>query len=216
VTSQATSTLTLLSRGSRAVASTLANARKPAGVGGSSAPCPSRKRTPRAPSMPAPASLVELPPIPITRRSAPASSAANTSCPSPLVSNSKMRRSAAGTRSRPLVDATSSTAYRWEAPSASWPVARAKVVVWRVPRWSDTSAAINGAPSAAATASVKPSPPSAIGSWIVVAVSNTSRTPDDITSAACGALIEPLNESGAQTTYTAGPQFRATRSWYCG
>lgn len=109
--------------------------------------------------MPAPPSLVALPPIPMMKRRAPASSAARISSPTPAVLACSGARCAGGTSARPLAAAISITAVR---PSPVSP----KNACTGVPSGPLTVQSITRPPVAATSASTVPSPPSATGTLV--------------------------------------------------
>ena len=145
-------------------------------------------------SMPAPASLVAEPPRPRMMWRAPASSAARISSPTPWLLARIGSRRAGAISSRPEAAAISMTAV----PSASMP--QTASTLW--PSASFTVCMRASPEAAASTASTVPSPPSAMGTQTVCAPGIAAFTPRAMASAAAGAEMLSLNESGAMTIFT--------------
>ena len=145
-------------------------------------------------SMPAPASLVAEPPRPRMMWRAPASSAARISSPTPWLLARIGSRRAGAISSRPEAAVISMTAV----PSASMP--QTASTLW--PSASFTVCMRASPEAAASTASTVPSPPSAMGTQTVCAPGIAAFTPRAMASAAAGAEMLSLNESGAMTIFT--------------
>jgi hypothetical protein len=91
-------------------ASTAASAASPAGVGATSWPESSTSSSPSAASIPAPPSLVLLPPSPIMNRRTPASSSIRISSPMPRVSRAETGTRMPSASVMPTISAASITA----------------------------------------------------------------------------------------------------------
>ena len=163
-------------------------------VPGSALPAVSRKRKPRAESIPVPPSLVALPPSPNMMRLHPCFSASATISPVPKVVVSRGLRSSSRSRVSPLAAAMSMIAVP---PSADMPYSA------RSGRISGSCASHSTAapPSAFSRASIVPSPPSATSRRTVPHSGNTSLTPSETASATSADDNEPLNESDAMTIF---------------
>ena len=197
VTSEATTIRTRARRGSRPLASTswMSASRPPRGSS-MVRPCPSRKRTPRECAMPVPPSTVALPPMPTMISSTPASSALRISSPVPRVEVSKGSRSAGSSSARPLASAISMTAVR---PSPQSP----HVAVTGRPSGSATSWRRYSPPVASTSASVVPSPPSAMGMRVASTAPSARCSPRAMAAAASAAERDSFSESGAMMTFMA-------------
>ncbi len=186
----------------RPLRSTAAMSRRPRAPGATGAPDASRKRAPRAVSIPVPPSVDALEPMPTTTRETPWSRAAAMAWPKPVVSASHGRSSSRS--SMPDVEARSTTAVPAGASavggSSSHDVSTAR------PAGPSTVIGIRRAPgTAAANAATVPSPPSAIGRCTNTADGSTSPHPSASARAASAAVIVPLKLSGARTTVVIGP-----------
>ena len=140
--------------------------------------------------MPAPPSVVALPPTPNTIVRAPASSAARSSSPEPYVDAVSGAKTPAGSRCSPLASAISTTAVSPRSANAA---------VTSCPRGPATGTSRRSKPAATAAATV-PSPPSATGSASTSRPGTTRRSPAVTRSATCTAVSEPLNLSAAMST----------------
>jgi hypothetical protein len=165
-----------------------------------SCPFSSKRRTPSARNIPLPPSLVALPPRPTTIVVAPVSSAATINCPVPALLARLASRSFSRILPRPDAAAISTIAVEpstANAASTSWPSASSALHVRR--RY----------PFATRT-SIVPSPPSAIGTRIVLQPLRpyTDRQPSAIARAAFAEVRVPLNLSGATTTTGGGRTIR--------
>ena len=163
-------------------------------VPGCALPAVSRKRKPRAESIPVPPSLVALPPSPNMMRLHPCFSASATSSPVPKVVVSSGLRSSSRSRVSPEAAATSMMAVP---PSADIPYpARSGRISGS---WASHSTV--EPPSASSSAFIVPSPPSATSRHTVPHTGNTSLTPSETASATSADDSEPLNESDAMTIF---------------
>ncbi len=189
-TSLASTSSTDDSRASRPDRSARARSASPPPPGGTGSPSSSRNRAPSADSMPAPPSVVALPPTPNTMVRAPASSAARSSSPEPYVEAVSGAKTPAGRRCNPLASAISTTAV---SPLS----ANAAVTSW--PSGPATRTSRRSKPAATAASTV-PSPPSATGSASTRRSGTTRRSPAVTRSATCTAVSEPLNLSAAMST----------------
>ena len=162
-TSTAASTRNSAKRGSNVERSRIASCWSAAPPGGSGWPWASSSVAPNACSIPAPASLVALPPSSSRAWVAPASRAARNSSPTPKVVVCRALRSAWVRCCRPLASASSINAVRCSLsqPQAAW---RGR------PRASCTVSVRRSAWVAAIKASRLPSPPSARGQSCVMAL----------------------------------------------
>src|SRR5258708_12875445 len=150
--------------------------------------------------MPAPPSLVALPPIPIIKCVRPSSSAARISSPTPYVVAMRGSRCSAGTSGRPELAAISITALR---PSPISP----KKASTGCPKGPVTSRSTTCPLVASTSACVVPSPPSATGTILIAASGYTSRAPSAIAWPVSAALRLPFNDCGATTILIALPAF---------
>ncbi len=141
--------------------------------------------------MPAPPSVVALPPTPKTIEVAPASRAASNSSPVPYVVAVRGAKTPAGRCWSPEASAISTTAV----PSSR----SAKVAVTGVPVGPVTRASCRVKPAASAAATV-PSPPSATGTAATSRPGTARRRPAVTCSATSTAVSEPLNLSAAIST----------------
>ncbi len=140
--------------------------------------------------MPAPPSVVALPPTPNTIVRAPASSAARSSSPEPYVEEVSGAKTPLGRRCSPLASAISTTAV---SPRT------AKAAVTSSPRGPATRISRRSKPAATAASTV-PSPPSATGMAVTSRSGTTRRSPAVTRSATCTAVSDPLNLSAAMST----------------
>ncbi|MNZ81333.1 hypothetical protein D3C78_999960 [compost metagenome] len=193
-TSAATSNWTSARRLSNdwmSILATRANASPPGATGN---PASSRKRTPNARNMPAPASLVALPPMVRMTLRAPARRASKISSPVPWVELAQASRCSTGTSCRPLASAISMIAVHDSGSQPHW-------ALTSCPKGPVTRALRRSPGVVARMASIVPSPPSAMGHWTSSASGSASRSPQAIESATSAALRLSLNESGAMTTF---------------
>ncbi len=140
--------------------------------------------------MPAPPSVVALPPTPNTIERAPASSAAFSTSPEPYVVAVSGAKTPAGSSWSPEASAISTTAV----PSRS-----ANAAVTSSPSGPVTRTSRRSKPAATAAATV-PSPPSATGRVSTSTPGTARRSPAVTRSATCTAVSEPLNLSAAMST----------------
>lgn len=140
--------------------------------------------------MPAPPSVVALPPTPSTMVRAPASSAARSSSPVPYVVAVSGAKIPGGSRRSPEASAISTTAV----PSRSAYAASTVSPIGPVTR------TVRRSNPAATAASTVPSPPSATGSSVTSRPGTTERSPAATCAATCTAVSEPLNLSAAIST----------------
>lgn len=140
--------------------------------------------------MPAPPSVVALPPTPNTMVVAPASSAAASSSPEPYVVAVSGANTPSGRCWRPEASAISTTAVE---PRSAY------AAVTGSPTGPVTRASRRSNPAATAAATV-PSPPSATGRVSTSRPGTTRRSPAVTRSATCTAVSEPLNLSAATST----------------
>ncbi len=155
--------------------------------------------------MPLPPSLVALPPMARITRRAPASSAAEINWPVPSVLVTQASRCARVSSCRPLAMAISMIAVLLSASQPHWALTGA-------PSGPLTLALISSPLQAASSASMVPSPPSAIGHLINSACGQTSARPLAIASATAWALRLSLNESGAMTIFIVVLQIRCSNA----
>ena len=196
LTSQATANvdpLTRLSMFDRSIRSRRTSASPPTVR---SRPSTSRSLAPRACAMPAPASLVALPPIPTMNLRNPSLDMPRTSSPSPYVVASRGFRASTGTRWRPDVWAVSTTAV---VPS---PITPQQAATWP-PSGPVTLETLDAPPDAPTRTSNVSLPPSATGANTLSASGSTRRTPSLMASAASWADMLPLKACGAMTTLMA-------------
>jgi hypothetical protein len=177
VTSQATSRSRLARRASRPTRSIRS--------GSTQAPSASR--------IPAPPSVVALPPIPSTIRRGPASRTARSRSPVPTVVAPSGSRSSRASRESPEAAAISTIA---RLPS----VERSHGASIGRPIGSTVGALRTCQPPPAAIAARVPSPPSARGARSSSSSGRTRRQPSARARATSIEVSEPLNESGAKTT----------------
>src|SRR5947207_6564851 len=156
-------------------------------------------RAPRASRMPAPPSVVALPPIPRTICLTPASSTAQSTSPVPRVEAAKGSRWSGETRDSPEADASSTTARR---PSCE----RSHRATTGRPSGSVASTSCGSQPPPASIAASVPSPPSAIGARTSSSSPRARRQPFASASATPTEVRLPLNESGAKTTRQGSPK----------
>ena len=194
LTSQATSSSQSGMRASKRLISMLCRLARAAPPWGRSAPALSSSRTPRACAMPAPASLVALPPMPMMNRRKPASSADAIASPSPYVVVTSGLRSEWGSRARPDVRAISMTAVR-RSPIAPHSAGRCS------PRGPVTAIGRMSPPEPSTKVSSVPSPPSATGTRAMSASGAARDTPSRMARAASRAEMLPLNVWGAITIF---------------
>ena len=212
-TSLATITRVSASAGCRPDRSTRSSAASAAPPGPSSRPSTSDSRAPSACSIPAPPSVLALPPMPSTTVRQPWSSAALTTSPVPYeLACSASSRSGISSAS-PETSAISTTA----TPSRA-----ANAVVTGSPVGPCARTSTRVYPAARAASSV-PSPPSATGICTTSTSGASSAMPAATRAATSRAVSEPLNLSGATRTRTAldmrlsqakrWPSARARRAW---
>ncbi len=127
-------------------------------------------------------------------RDTPASSAALTAIPKPVVC--APRASSGSSPTMPHASASSTTPLPSGNRSHDDPLGR--------PTASTTATGTRSDRGTAANASRVPSPPSAMGRSATVSRGRTDSQPAAIRSAACEAVRVPLNESGAITTCMCG------------
>lgn len=174
-------------------------------------PASSKNSHPRARAMPKPASLVALPPIPISTSQAPACWAAFSAAPRPVVSSSKGWKRPGGSCASPTMAADSIRARR-ECGSyhqCAW-----------MRRWaaSTVSTVLRSAPRRSAKTDPKPSPPSLMGSKVRVSSGRRRFHPSAMAWAAAAAVRVPLNLSGTMRTRSGidregGPHGGFSASW---
>ncbi len=151
-------------------------------------------RKPSACAIPIPPSTVALPPIPRMRLRTPSSMAARMSSPVPQVVAFMGSSPPGGTSSIPLAEAISMTAVR---PSGSKPYD----ATTGSPRGPVTVTERSSPPVARTTASVVPSPPSAIGITMISASLRLSWSASAMILPASSLLILPLKLSAATTIF---------------